>query len=62
MVYEIGRSRESHDSLLGLGTLWSLGTAISLYFIREPDTLTRSPILQLGLDLRKTRIHHIIIS
>ena len=36
--------------------------ATSPYYNRKPDTTTRSPILQLGLDLGKTRNHHITTS
>ena len=38
------------------------GEATSPYYNRKPDTTTRSPILQLGLDLGKTRNHHITTS
>ena len=38
------------------------GGATSPYYNRKPDTTTRSPILQLGLDLGKTRNHHITTS
>ena len=36
--------------------------ATSPYYNRKPDTTTRSPILQLGPDLLKTRNHHITTS